>query len=356
MNAPSPNSAQTIVERAHISAQDAAPITVEVTRGGMVESVHRGIAVVVDAAGKVVHGWGDVERPVYPRSAIKPLQTLSVFESGAADALSLGEDEIALCCASHSGEPMHVDRVVPWLARLGLGVDDLECGRQMPSYQPAIEAMISAGKTPTRANNNCSGKHSGMLSTAVHLGLPTKGYTTREHPIQTRLWSLFEELCELDLSGAATGIDGCGIPVFGVPLRNLAHAMAKLADPTALPERYRAAAPRIILACAKHPKLIAGTDTFNSLVLAKTGTDCLLKTGAEGVYMATLPKLGLGVCLKIDDGAGRASTVLMAALLDRLGVISAESAEQLVQQTRPQLTNWAGTNVGEIRPGEAFTF
>jgi L-asparaginase II len=342
------------VVRAHIAGRDPAPLLVEVTRGGMVESVHRGVLSVVDAKGAAVRAMGDVGRPVYARSAIKPLQTIGVIETGAADAFGLGEDEITLCCASHHGEPIHTGRVLPWLARLGLGVDDLECGPQMPYHEATATALIQAGTPPTRAHNNCSGKHSGMLTTAVHTGAPTRGYTRPDHPVQQRLIRIIGEMGGVDLSGTARGVDGCGIPVFGMALKDIALAMARLADPDGLAPDRAAACRRIVAVCAKHPPLISGTGTFNSVVLAETGTRCLLKGGAEGVYAAALPDLGLGLCLKIDDGAGRAAQAAVLAALVSLGVIDGAAEARIRAKVPAEVRNWAGTLVGEIRPAPGF--
>ena len=348
--------ADDMVQRVHLAEHEGAPIAVEVTRGGMVESMHRAIVAICDASGAVVRSWGAVERPIYARSAIKPLQTIAVIESGAADAFNLGEDEITLCCASHRGEPIHVDRVLPWLDRLGLGVDSLECGPQLPTNEATAHALIRAGLPATRAHNNCSGKHSGMLTTAVHLGEPTKGYIGPDHPVQTRLITLMEELGELDLSGTARGVDGCGIPVFGAPLQAIAHAMAKLADPSGLSTDRADACRRIVKACAAHPLLISGTGTFNSVVLAETGGRCILKGGAEGVFTAAIPSEGLGVCLKIDDGAGRGAAAAMLAVLRHLGVLDAAAAARIDKAVVREVRNWTGTLVGEIRPAPSLTF
>jgi L-asparaginase II len=344
------------IQSVYLDETDAAPIAVEVTRGGMVESVHRAVVAVADAKGGIVHGWGPIDRPIYARSAIKPLQTIAVIESGAADAFNLGEDEITLCCASHRAEPIHVDRVIPWIGRLGLGVDDFECGPQMPGNEASAQALIAAGIAPTRAHNNCSGKHSGMLTTAVHMGEPVKGYTRPDHPVQSRLIQLMGELGEVDLSKTARGVDGCGIPVFGAPLKVIAHAMAKLADPSGLSEPRAAACRRIIKACAANPKLISGTGTFNSVVLAETGVRCLLKGGAEGVYTAAIPDLGLGVCLKIDDGAGRGAAAAMLSVLRHLGVLDDAAAERIDKAVVREVRNWSGTLCGEIRATSAIAF
>ncbi len=352
---PAVTSATTPMLRVH---QDESPasIVVEVTRGGMVESVHRVIAAAVDAAGKPVVAWGEIDRLVYGRSAIKPIQALPVIETGAADAYDLDDAEITLCCASHSGEPMHVDRVVSWLDRLGLSPDDLECGPQIPSHEPSAHALIRSGQAPTRAYNNCSGKHSGMLTTAVHLGEPTTGYSADDHPVQKRLRTTMEELSGSDLAGVPTGYDGCGIPVFGMPLRAMARAMAQFADPSGLGADRQAAIRRIIAACARHPLLIGGTGRFNSALLAQTGEACLLKSGAEGVFNAAIPAKGIGICLKVDDGNGRAASAAMGAILKGLGVIDDVMAARLADELVKPVKNWAGRLVGHVRPAPDLGF
>lgn len=343
------------VLRVHAGRPDA-PIAVEVTRGGMVESVHRVIAAVVDASGRAVSSWGDVDRLVYGRSAIKPIQALPVLESGAAEAFKLDDSEVTLCCASHSGEPMHADRVVAWLERLGLSADDLECGPQIPIHEASAHAMIRSGAKPTRAHNNCSGKHSGMLTTAVHLGEPTKGYIGDDHPVQKRLKAVMADMSGCDLSAVPTGYDGCGIPVFGVPLKGMARAMARFADPTGLGAARQAAIRRIVASCAAHPLLIGGTDRFNSTLLAETGTRCLLKSGAEGVFAGAATEQGLGICLKVDDGNGRAAQVAIGAILRHLGVLDAAAQGRLANSLTTPVRNWAGRLVGVVRPAPDLAF
>ena len=249
------------------------PLIVEVTRGkadsqgDFVESRHRCHVAVVKRDGTVVRRWGDIERPIYGRSAIKPMLALGLVESGAADAFKLGNVEIALACASHSGEARHVDRVRAWLAQIGLSPADLECGPHLPYNEPAMRAMIRAGIEPDASHNNCSGKHSGFLTTAVHLGEPTKGYIQYEHPIQQRLLGIMEQLSGLDLSHASRGVDGCGIPTIAIPIANTAMAMARLADPADLSADRAAAAKRIVGAMMAEPFMVGGTGEFCSEVM-----------------------------------------------------------------------------------------
>ena len=346
------------LSRHPVAASDGAanPLVVEVTRGDMVESRHRAAAAILDRTGKVVEAWGDIGRPIYGRSATKPLQALALIESGAAERYGLGDVEIALACASHNGEPRQVERVTGWLGKVGLGVADLECGAHMPYHEDSAAAMIRAGAKPTAAHNNCSGKHAGFLTTARHLGEPTRGYIAWDHPVQQRILGVLEQMSGLDLSAAPRGIDGCGIPVIGMPLGNLALAMARLGDPVDLPERRAAAARRVRAAMAAEPYFVAGTGRFCSTLMAVTGAAVTVKTGAEGVFAAALPTLGLGVALKVDDGASRASEVALAQLLRHLGLLSATQQEALAKLLSPPVLNRAGRETGRIRPAATAPF
>src|SRR5260221_700871 len=255
----------------HGSERNIAPILVEVVRGQMVESRHRATVAVVDAEGHVVASWGDIEQPLYGRSAIKPLLALPLIESGAADAYGLGTAEIALATASHNGEKRHTETVMQWLGRIGLSVDDLECGAHYPYDEATAQAMWAHGEKPIRAHNNCSGKHAGFLSTAQHLGEPTKNYIRYEHPVQQRLLGVLEQMSGSDLGSVPRGIDGCGIPVIAIPLGNTALAMARLADPSGLPELRAKAASRVLTAMMDDPFMVAGAGGFRTTGVQGTG-------------------------------------------------------------------------------------
>jgi len=324
------------------------PLVVEVTRGSMVESRHRAAVAIVDSNGKVVQAWGDVDRPVYGRSAIKPLQALPLIETGAADRYAVSVAETALACASHSGEPRHVQLVSAWLARIGCSVADLECGSHLPHHEPSVEALMKSGRQPDATYNNCSGKHTGFLTTARHLGEPTKGYIRYEHPVQQRILGTLEQMTDLRLGDSPRGIDGCGIPVIGIPLGNMAMAMARLADPADLPPARAAAAGRILAAMAAEPFLVAGTGRFCTKVMEVVGKKVAMKTGAEGVYAAALPTLGLGVALKVDDGTGRAAEVVMGRILRHLKLLTADEARVLADTLAPPVRNRVGLETGRV--------
>jgi L-asparaginase II len=332
------------------------PLTIEVTRGNLVESRHRCAAAVCDAAGNVVRHWGDVEQPIYGRSAIKPLLALGLIETGAAAAFSLGDTEIALACASHSGEPRHVEAVLAWLARIGRGVGDLECGAHLPYYEPAMRALIRSGREPDAAYNNCSGKHAGFLTTAVHLGEPTRGYIRYEHPVQQRLFGILEQMAGLDLSDAPRGVDGCGIPTIAIPLGNTAMAMARLVDAGDLPPARAAAAKRVVGAMLAEPYMVGGSGEFCSEVMRALAGKAVLKPGAEGVYAAAFPGLGLGACVKAEDGASRGAAAAMGRILDELGLIGAAERRRLADLLTPPVNNRVGLQVGRIRPAGDAAF
>ena len=332
------------------------PVLVEVCRGDRIESRHRGACAVVAAGGALLRAWGDVERPVYPRSAIKPVQALSLLETGAADRFSLDDEEIALACASHNGEEYHRRRVLDWLARIGLSERDLECGPHDSINPEVTRERHRRHVTAGAAMNNCSGKHAGFLTTALHMGEPVAGYIRPDHPVQKRVTGTIEAMAGVSLSSPSRrGIDGCGIPTFAMPLVALARALARmLADD--LPERRRLAAARILGAMARHPHCVAGTDRFDTRVIRQSGGRIITKTGAEGVYIAMIPAAGLAVALKIDDGARRASETAMITVLDGLGLLDEKIRKRLADLMEPVLVNTLNEPVGRTRRGRDLVF
>jgi len=313
------------------------PVLVELTRGDLVESVHRGSVAVADADGRIVFALGDLDVPVYPRSSLKPIQALPLIESGAADAFGLGDEEIALACASHSGEPMHTTRVAAWLTRIGCVESDLACGAHPSRYEPVAEAMIRAGEKPTRIFNNCSGKHTGFLTVARHWDIATQGYEQVGHPVQQAIAQTLSELS--GVSGPFPyGIDGCAAPNFAVPLGAQAKAFAKLTA---------SRGARVVRAMTAHPELVSGTGRTCAILLRSTGGRAAVKTGAEGFFAGIVPELGLGIALKIDDGAGRAADAVMAAMLAKYGLLGQDEAAQKI--LRAPITNTVGEVCGERR-------
>ena len=323
------------------------PVAIEVWRGGRVESRHRVALVVCDARGAIQLAVGDPATPVFPRSAIKPLQAIPLVESGAADAFHLDARELALACASHGGEPGHVETVTAWLARLGLGPEQLACGAHLPSHQPTAAEMLARAETPSRAHNNCSGKHSGMLTTAVHLGEPVAGYERADHPVQRRIQAVLEAMAGERLP-APPGVDGCGIPAWTVSLFGLARMAARFADPAGLAPERRSAIHRLGAAMRAEPWYVAGTGRLCT-ALMQAAPSVLAKTGAEGVFWAALPERGLGLGLKVEDGASRAAEPALLAALAALGALAEAATTALARFANPTLRNHMGDVVGEIR-------
>lgn len=331
------------------SKDQLAPIAVVVRRGERIESEHRVAFAVADAEGRLLENAGDVERLVYPRSAVKPLQALALVESGAADRYAITEQELALACASHSGEPEHVALVRAWLARLGLDPSALECGAHPPQHGPSAERLIAARRRPEAVHNNCSGKHAGMITVACHLGAAVAGYSRADHPVQRLIAGVLCEMTGLaDLPAPA--VDGCGVPTYPLPLARLATAMARFGHATAgLPKARTAACARLGAAMTAYPRLVAGTGRLCSEIMA-AAPDIVVKGGAEGVYAAGLTKRGLGLALKVEDGAARAAQVALLALLGALGALGPKASAALAGQLRPSIRNHAGLIVGGIEP------
>jgi L-asparaginase II len=330
------------------------PSLVEIWRGAMVESRHRGRYVVIDADGAIVERRGDVDAPVYPRSAIKFLQAIPLIESGAADRFALASTELAIACASHGGEARHVETVRAWLGRIGLGESDLECGAHPPSHADSAAALVRSGRAPGALHNNCSGKHTGMLTTCIHLGDATKGYITPEHPQQRRVTDVFESMLGMSLGAAPRGLDGCSLPQFGIPLIALARGIARFGAPDKLDAKRAMACRRLGAAILAEPFMLAGTGRFCTRAIEACGGRALIKTGAEGVYVAAIPARGLGIALKIDDGAARAAEIAMGALLLRHADLDDAARNKLATMTRPKQCNVAGREVGVFAPSPAW--
>jgi L-asparaginase II len=325
------------------------PILIEVTRGELVESAHAGAIAVVRTSGEVVAAAGDIAAPIFPRSAIKPLQAIPLVETGAAESYRFAEAELAIASGSHSGTPAHVALVQSMLARCGLGEAALACGVHEPMDRAAASALDRAGIAPSPLHHNCSGKHAGMLATAVHMGEPVEGYWRPEHPVQQRIHGVLAELCGCELPAHVRGSDGCSVPNWAMPLAGLARAFARLATGEGLPPARAEACRRIAQACWTSPEMVAGANRLDTEVLRALGQKVLLKGGAEGVCAGAFPEHGLGFALKIEDGAKRASEHAAMALIAHLY----RQARSLAPS--PVISNWRGAAVGRVRPSEALT-
>jgi L-asparaginase II len=326
------------------------PVVVQAMRGRLVESTHRGAGAVVDADGRVVMAFGDAEQVVYPRSAVKALQALPLVESGAADRFGLTDKEVALSCASHSGSDDHLATACSMLAKVGYDEQALECGAHWPLGEDEAHALARSGWRPSALHNNCSGKHAGFVCLSCAMGVEPKNYVAPYHAVQREVAAAIEAVTGARLSGAMRGVDGCAIPTYAVPLVALARGFARFGTGHGLsPERVKAAA-RIRVAVAAYPVTVAGRGRFDTEVMSLLGARVFSKSGAEGVFCAALPEAGLGLAVKADDGAGRASQVMIAALIRRFGDFDDETKARLARFVSPRLSNWNGAEVGLLRP------
>jgi L-asparaginase II len=341
------------------------PILAEMLRATHVESLHRGALAVLDADGSVVVALGDIDRPVFPRSAVKLLQALPLVESDAAERLRLNDDELALACASHNGEPDHVRTAAGMLAKVGVDAQVLECGVHWPLLETASRELAAAGKGPTVLNNNCSGKHAGFVCLAcalmgwsdsgLNLRQYLKGYVAPDHPVMREVSAALQAATDCELSRAPQGTDGCSIPTFGIPLRHLALAFARVGTGVGLRPGHARAAKRLREAVARAPFMVAGTERFDTRVMERLREQVYCKVGAEGVYCASLPERGLGVAIKIDDGNNaRAAEVVMATVIEACVTLGDADAQFMRELSDLKLKNWNGIEVGTLRAADTL--
>jgi L-asparaginase II len=337
------------------------PVLVEAWRGAIVESFHRGAYAVVDAEGGVVESAGDIQRPVYPRSAIKLLQALPLVESGAAERFGLSDAELALACASHDGESAHAATAAAALAKAGLDPSVLECGVHWPYSEVAKRELAAQGREPSALHNNCSGKHAGFACLGCVLagsrearGFLT-GYVQPAHPVMREVGAAVEAVTGVRLADAPCATDGCSIPTYGIALRRLAHAFARAATGHGLAPGRAAAARRLRTAVARQPFMVGGTNRVDTRVMQLFGERVFCKVGAEGMYCVALPQQGLGLAIKMDDGnTARAVEVAMAALVCRfLPVRNDAEHELLAGLSNVTLRNWRGIEVGRLASSPA---
>jgi L-asparaginase II len=312
---------------------------VAVTRGALLESIHRGRLAVCDPEGNILEAAGDPEAYIYARSSAKPFQALPLVLSGAAEAFGLTERELAVACASHNAEEPHLAAVRSILEKAGLTEDDLRSGAHLPLYEPEAEKLIRSGEVPRPIHSNCSGKHSGMLAVCVHEGYETATYRDPSHRLQRRILGLIAGVCGLREDEVLVAGDNCGVPAFALPLRSFATGLARVATGKALPDELADAALRIRDAMREHPFMVAGTGRFDTELMDSTGL--LVKGGAEAV-LAVGSREGWGLALKISDGSERAVRPAALAALGGMG-IEVPEAVSIVRGLH-------GEEVGEIGP------
>ncbi|MGE5653802.1 MAG: asparaginase [Bacillota bacterium] len=322
---------------------------VQVKRGPLVESIHMGDIAVVDAKGNLIAYAGDPKNKVtYWRSSAKPFQAIPVVESGALERFGIEERELAIFCASHSGEESHVATVRSILKKVGLDESYLQCGSHAPYHAPSAAKLQEMGVKPTSVHCNCSGKHSGMLTLTQQMGVDPSTYTQLDHPVQQAMLASVSDLTDVEVEKIAIGVDGCGVPVFGLPVYNMALAWAKLADPSGLPDKRREAVLRIRQAMMNNPHMVAGTGrTCTNLMKAAPGK-IVAKSGAEAVYGFAIPSKGWGFTVKIADGGSRAVGPVVVEALRQLNVLTQSELDEIQPMGCLISKNHRGDIVGTV--------
>ncbi len=325
-------------------------IMCEIWRGSYLESVHTGMAVICDKDGEISHQWGDPNALILPRSSAKMMQAIPLIISGAEKKFSIGEDLLALACASHNAAEIHLSRVLGWLSHLGFSETDLRCGPQ-PSKDPYVKKqMLEKGQSPCQIHNNCSGKHAGFLSVSRHLNACPE-YTDPDHPVQLMVMDVFQELTQNKVDGIT--IDGCSAPNPAIPLYSLAKAMSWFATAHKRDDQLSKAALKLRNAMVNYPELVAGELRACTNLMKACEKKAILKTGAEGVFVAILPELEKGIALKIFDGGTRASECAIASLLIQLGVLNPNHPTALAYTHAPIL-NWRKIQTGMMKASNSF--
>jgi L-asparaginase II len=331
---------------------------VEVRRGRIVESRHRGHIAAVDGEGTLVASLGEPETVTYLRSSAKPHQAIPLVASGAADRFRFDDAEIAIACGSHSGEDVHVETVAGMLKKIGLDESFLKCGVHEPFDRATAERLRERGEQPGILRNNCSGKHTGMLALALHLGAPAEAYDHLDSPVQQAILRAVSQFSGIPVETLAVGVDGCGVPVFGMPVRAMGLMYVRLVSP---PDEFddatRRACERLVGAMTARPELVGGTnERFDTEVMRALRGRAISKIGAEGIYTAGVrpcaewPR-GLGLAFKIEDGEDRrARSTVAIKSLRQLGVLDENARKALAPYASFPIKNHRGDFVGEILP------
>lgn len=316
----------------------------------MVECIHRGDIVAVDAEGIIIAAYGDPKKKTYWRSAAKPFQVIPLVEAGGLEHFGFTGEELAFMTSSHNGEERHVDTALSILNKLGQTPETLECGTAAPMYQKAASSLLKKGGSFNPLTNPCSGKHTSMLALALIRNYPLASYSDPAHPVQHEMFRTVSQITGVAIKDFTIGIDGCGVPVFGLPLLQMAKAYALLAKPDNLPD-IRANTLRIIAsAMTSHPYFVAGTNRLDTALMETTKGRILAKLGAEGVYCVSVMDQGIGIALKIEDGNKRAIDPVITELLSRLGFLSENELLSLQNYHTPLVKNHRGEIIGTIKP------
>lgn len=328
-------------------------VLAETTRGGRVESIHHGIVAVVNTDGELVASAGDTEHAIFYRSSAKPFQAVPLVESGAADAYGFTPAELALCCASHVATERHQAAVAAMLAKLGLDDTALKCGAPLPSDREAAAKVLTGQTAKSQLQCDCSGKHTGMLATCLHLGEPLDDYRDLDHPAQQRILQVMSDVLRTKKDEIPLGIDGCSLPTFGGSTRAFATSYAALAAPERVPagagKEHAAALNRLREAMIAHPANVSGDGRDSTDLMEVAEGRIVAKGGAEGLFCFGLPEHGLGVAIRILDGTSRAHAGVAMAVLEQLDLVPANVIETFRRRHPAVIKNHNGMEVGEVR-------
>ncbi len=333
-------------------------VIAKVIRGDTVESVHRGHLIVLDGDGNTIASIGDPKTVTFFRSSAKPFQAIPFITGGAADAFGFSEEEIAMACASHSGEPVHIRIATLMLERIGLSEAHLRCGAHLPFNEKEAERMLRAGEYATQMHNNCSGKHAAMLAFARHIDADTVTYDELENPVQQAILTTVAQFAEIPVKAIRIGIDGCSAPNYALPLAAMAKSFANLVRPVKFDKKNQEACERIVGAMMKFPELIGGTERLDTMLMQAAPAAIISKVGADGVWLCgVLPsaayRSGLGIALKIEDGDDkRARPVVAVEVLKQLGILSNESLADVAPMP---VKNRRGDIVGKVGATVSFS-
>jgi L-asparaginase II len=322
-----------------------------VTRSGYVESIHFGYICVSDASGKIIFSLGDFKTQVYFRSSAKPIQAIPLIQTGAATAFGMSKKEISITCASHSGQEVHQEAILGILSKLKLNEEDLHCGIMQPYNMEENDRLKAEGRQPTKLHCSCSGKHSGMLALAKYRGYKLENYDEKEHPVQKEILETIAEFTDMDIDSIPLGVDGCGVPIYLLPIDKIALSYARLVDFAQQPDhKYYNACKTIVEAMSEYPEMVAGDYEFDTELMQAAKPKLIGKVGCEAVYCLGLLDKKLGVCIKIIDGNERAVYPVVIQLLTDFGVLNTEEYEKLKAWHKYAIKNNLEETIGEVVP------
>ena len=316
---------------------------VAATRGNVIENVHQGIAIAIDSNYRIIKQWGDTTAEIFPRSALKPIQTFGIISTGTDKALKLKDEQIALATSSHHAETIHVDMVKLWLKELKLDEEDLTLGSAWPLSPKRKDYILRHEGRKSKFYHNCSGKHCGQLSICIHKKFKTLNYQDPKHPVQKLFIQNLEKLSETKINHI--GIDSCGLPAPSLPLERFAYALTKFADPAKLDGVDKKAVMKVFECCVKYPVLFGGSESVNSILTKSSKKKILVKNGADGVFSAIIPDEKMAIVVKIKDGNMTAAEIAITGLLRDLKILDNDEVKKLISQP---IINSAGKRSGKM--------